>query len=215
MDERSFNRGAMKNIGFLYVKNKYPEHYKDITLVFNDVDTMPTKNDLLDYDTKEGIVKHFYGYKFSLGGIVSIKGGDFEKVNGYPNYWAWGYEDNALQGRVLKANLSIDRSQFYEMHNNNIIHLNDTYQRVVNRQEFDRYLDEYKYTNTNDGIITIHNLVYEEDEPIQFVNVKQFKTAVDENPNLNQIYDLRNGSVPFKNVVPKRSRGGMGMFFHR
>ena len=47
-----FNRGATKNIGFLAMK--YPDTYKQITFVFNDVDTIPNKKNLFNYKTRKG-----------------------------------------------------------------------------------------------------------------------------------------------------------------
>ena len=132
-DTRSFNRGALKNIGFITVKNLYPETYRNITLVFNDIDTMPYVKGFLNYETVPGLVKHFYGFTFALGGIASMTAGDFERVNGFPNLWAWGYEDNALNQRVIKNGIRIDRTQFYPILDKNILHLQDGILRDVNR----------------------------------------------------------------------------------
>jgi hypothetical protein len=208
-DNRSFNRGAMKNIGFLYVKNKYPKYYKNITLIFNDIDTMPYAKNFLNYETTFENVKHFYGYKFTLGGIVSIKGGDFEKTNGFPNYWSWGYEDNAFQKRVQTANLHIDRSQFYPIMDDNILQMKDGLNRLVNRNEFERFVDEYKYNIANDGFSNISNLVYEEDSN-NFINVSNFETGILDKPETNQIHNLKNGNTPFS---MGRRRGMMRMSF--
>ena len=203
-DIRSFNRGATKNIGFISVKNKYPNHYKNITFVFNDIDTIPFTY-LFDYQTIPGIVKHFYGFTYALGGIVSITGEDLEKTNGYPNFWGWGMEDNVLQKRCQKYNITIDRSHFYKIGNQNIIHLFDGVSRIINQK------DPYRATHDNgiDGISTIHGLKYTIDhesdnsidnlhlhsysnkEHIFFINIKSFLTGVRFEHDNYHNYDLR------------------------
>ena len=106
-DNRPFNRGAIKNIGFIAMKQKYPNDYKNITFIFNDIDTIPATKNLLDFNTYKGVIKHYYGFEFTLGGIFSIKGEDFENIGGFPNFWGWGFEDTDLGSRMESVGLPL------------------------------------------------------------------------------------------------------------
>ena len=200
-DIRAFNRGATKNIGFLAIKKKYPDNYKNITFIFNDIDTIPFSN-IFDYETVSGVVKHFYGFNYALGGIVAVNGSDFELINGYPNFWGWGMEDNVLQTRCEKKGIKIDRSQFFSIGNPNILHLFDGVQRIINRK------DPWRATHDDgvDGLMTIHKLRYtidsESTNPLDnvyvissnkmfVINISTFMTAIKfEHDNYDK-YDLR------------------------
>ena len=200
-DARTFNRGAIKDIGFIAVRNKYPEHYKDITFIFNDVDTIPFTK-IFDYETTHGVVKHYYGFKYALGGIVVMKGSDFEKTNGFPCYWGWGMEDNALQKRCEAVGLRIDRSVFYNIGSPEILQLFDGISRIISKKdpwrgENDngvdglRTISQLKYTvdekseNPNDNIFTVHN------NKIMFINVTTFLTHITFGSEEYYNYDLR------------------------
>jgi hypothetical protein len=111
-DNRPFNRGGMKNCGFIGVRDTFPDDYGDMNIVFHDVDSIPEDIHLFPYSTTQGVVAHYYGFTHVLGGILTIKGRDFEACNGFPSLWGWGVEDNELQKRVLQNNMTIDRSVF-------------------------------------------------------------------------------------------------------
>ena len=202
-DSRSFNRGAAKNIGFLAMKEKYPDAYKNITFIFNDVDTVPFHK-LFNYQTVLGTVKHYYGFDTALGGIVVIKGFDFELVNGYPNYWGWGMEDACLQNRCLFQKIKIDRSQFYPIGSPEILQLFDGVARLVSPKDPQRM----KQDRGIDGIKTIHKLAYTIDKEsanpldnkyivstnqdyVFYINVTSFMTLVHFESDQYHQYDLR------------------------
>ena len=211
-DARPFNRGAMKNLGFHVLRDLYPHTYSQITLVFHDIDTVPTGPDVIpDYRTTPGVVKHFYGYTHALGGIVSIRAGDFERIHGFPNYWAWGYEDNMLQTRVMKApNMTIDRSTFYVI--NDAVHIRQERggrTRTVNRGEFDRYV-----RMDPEGIHTIRGVVYDAPQSIGIghrVDVRAFDTGTECNTVLNTVFDAAGGQAPFTVGRSARMRARMNL----
>jgi hypothetical protein len=186
-DERNFNRGALKNIGFLAMKEKYPDHYQNITFVFNDIDTFPTESHYLDYATEKNTVKHFFGFRYALGGIVSIKGSDFELVLGYPNFWGWGYEDTLLNERVKRNGINIDRSNFISINdksNEKIVQLgHDDNKRVFNSQEV-----SYYKKNKSDNLTDIKDLKYTIEDNI--INVTYFESKYNEDAKYNKTYDL-------------------------
>jgi len=200
-DSRTFNRGAIKNIGFLAMKQKYPNDYKNIIFIFNDVDTIPF-NKIFDYDTNIGVVKHYYGYKYALGGIVVIKGDDFERINGFPCFWGWGMEDNVLQKRCERYGIVIDRSNFYSIGSPEILQLFDGISRIISKKDPERgendngvdglktisqlqYNIDDKSLNQNDNIFTVHN------SRIFFINISTFLTCIPFGTEEYYKYDLR------------------------
>jgi hypothetical protein len=214
-DTRPFNRGATKNIGFLAIKNKYPDDYKNITFVFNDIDTIPASKNLFSYETKSGEVKHFYGFKFSLGGIFSIIGEDFEKCGGFSNNWGWGLEDNIMQKHVLEKNIKINREQFYPLNSKEIIHLYDSPYRLINNRDPANYSKNKIYDTLN----KIHNLKIDIENNIEnssinsknefIINIKQFNTLINSdneifyNQNIQKNTKLRTNF--YENTVRKQS----------
>jgi hypothetical protein len=209
-DSRPFNRGATKNIGFLAMKNKYPDDYLDIDFIFNDVDTMPF-NKIMDYSTTHGIVKHLYGFNFALGGIVIFKGADFEAINGYPNFWGWGMEDNVVQNRCHLAGLQIDRSQFYPLGDQNILQLFEGIKRVITHDSHARA----KQDNGVNGLSTIFGLRYDISEVsrnpadninvvlnpnINVININSFSCLTNPSDHDFEVYDLRDKRVSTKPV---------------
>ena len=207
-----FNRGAMKNIGFLALKYKYPNDYKNITFVFNDVDTVPYSKNIINYDTTPGVVKHYYGFKFALGGIFSIKGEDFERTNGFPNFWAWGGEDNYMQKRVEYAGLYIDRSVFFNILDKNILQLCDGVKRLICRKEAATVVN----MTTTDGLVTIRNLNYEFKD--EYINVYNFQTIRDprmlrfEEQNIAVESKIRLEKEDIKNILDVKMNKNIGIY---
>jgi hypothetical protein len=169
-NDQQFNRGAMKNIGFLILKNQYPSYYKKITLVFNDIDVMPYDSKTIDYKTTSGTIKHFYGFKYALGGIFSITAEDFERTSGFPNVWDWGYEDIIFQKRAIKQNITTDYSQFFPFNDGNIIKLNSNTTKLLER---DANVQQYNIPRT-DGFQSIIELNYIINEETGVVDVNKF-----------------------------------------
>ena len=179
-DKRPFNRGAIKNIGFLYVKTTYPNNYKNIVLIFHDIDYMAWRQNQFDFTAKKGLIKHYFGFDKSLGGIFSIMAGDFELLNGFPNIWTWGLEDNILYNRSRAMRIRVDKSKRVctQEGADNIIGLWHGWDRLINPNIHNKMAHD----NGQDGISCLHHVKYNEDvfpenSRISMVHVNSFNTA--------------------------------------
>lgn len=195
-DNREFNRGATKNIGFLIAKNKYPDNYKDITFIFNDIDCLPIKKNTLDFDTCVNVIKHIYGFNYTLGGIFSIKGIDYEKCNGFPNNWGWGLEDNVFNTRVLKNKLKIDRTNLHPINSKDIMHFADDKYKLVNNKDIDNYVNNKLYDNLN----SITNLNYDIIENDEDTNIKLNNQYIININNFNTLYNYNDNDFFYKDL---------------
>lgn len=198
-DDREFNRGAMKNMGFMYIKNKYPKNYKNMTFVFNDVDTFPGVKGIVnhfninDIDKQNNIkVKHFYGFDFALGGVFSVKGDVFEYVNGFPNYWGWGFEDNCLQKRLSKKNYKVDRTNFYILNHDDWINFFHGIKRKIDSD----ILRKFSNDNFKNGLNSIKcNMKHIKEEYLD-ANIKAYNIIF---KNWNIPEDMNNISFEINN----------------
>jgi len=114
-----FNRGAIKNAGFLLGAES------DYTC-FHDIDYLPLEADYSWTDSPAGLVwagAESIPIKASgqtqyikpdmskfFGGAVLMPNALFQQVDGYSNqYWGWGYEDTDLVSRFQAANITVAR----------------------------------------------------------------------------------------------------------
>ena len=130
-DKRKFNRGAMKNIGYIFIKNKYPNNYKNITLVFNDIDTFPESPELINYETNIGNLKHFYGYEWALGGIFSDDG--VIRVKSNRESYIYNFEKHILDDLTMIDDIEYNEDGYFV----NVI--NFKLKRNYDNNEFENY----------------------------------------------------------------------------
>jgi beta-1,4-galactosyltransferase 1 len=105
---KSFNRGAILNIGFKEYENK--SKY----FITHDVDINPSieviKNIYSDKNNDMYRIKT--PHDESLGGIIKVKHNIIFNMNGFPNnIWGWGIEDRALYYRCYIKNIHIEHNK--------------------------------------------------------------------------------------------------------
>jgi hypothetical protein len=100
VDDKLFNRGAMKNVAAQYAFNDGCDY-----IAWHDVDMIPGEN--VDYSYPDNnpihIATQLSKYDYSMnydqyfGGVILFTKEQVERTNGYSNeYWDWGQEDDDL-----------------------------------------------------------------------------------------------------------------------
>ena len=152
VDDRLFNRGAMKNIA---AKHAFEDGCDYVA--FHDVDMLP-ENDICDYSyptkypthiaTKLSKYKYDLNYEEYFGGVVLFTKEQVEKTNGYSNdYWDWGMEDDDLFYRCIYENY-VENGLYTQYENKKIINFNGE----------SSYIEIPKHIKLNDILSTSHTI---------------------------------------------------------
>ena len=152
-----FNRGAMKNIGFLEVCKIRP----DGLFIFHDVDTYPTSWGSIQYNAKPGTFRRpvLNSSPNNLGLICSCWKTEYERVNGFPNYTGWGAEDGALYDRAIKQGIPIDEQQMVNYQDISVVinrehpRNNQYHEMIING---DKLLQEKQTGDSTNGLSSLH-----------------------------------------------------------
>lgn len=186
VDKRPFNKGALMNIGFKFIKDTFPHKYHDINFTFHDIDVMPGFSKQIKYKTEYNVVEHHYGYKHCIGGIYTFKGLDYEKINGTPNFWGWGWEDNAVQFRLEHEKIKVAKNYFFDKTDKNTIknflEINTGDIRSYNFEGIEKILIDIKKNKSKKfGIDTLSNINYTTEkikDKILMLHVSTFDTIL-------------------------------------
>ena len=120
-DSRAFNRGAMKNIGYLEAKAHIGELFREAIYVNQDIDVLPNSQECIYAIPDENTIYNPYGVQHCLAKIHIQSAKMMETTNGYPNnYWAWGLEDVCVQARADTHGFKTDRTHFEWLGTNNM-----------------------------------------------------------------------------------------------
>jgi len=176
---------------------------------------MPWYKGQFSYNTGRNIINHFYGYKRALGGVFAIKAWDFEHLNGFPNIWTWGLEDNTILRRAEMFGKKVIRPQFIQIEkdNKNIIGLWHGWERLINphiehKMQADKGQDGVRSLyrigmtpiNIDDLFIEVNITSFQTRESLNSPYVKgAIKTDTRGVPRLNR---------PFYVKAPKRGTAG-------
>ena len=140
---KQFNRGMVKNIGYLEVDADY--------YCFHDIDMLPETSDYsyMEFPTHLAVEVEQFGWKLVydafFGGVVLFTKQDFLLIQGYCNeYWGWGAEDDDLRLRCDKKNLKLMRKPGRYRSLNHM--------RPIIEEEYQKNLDILRKVQTDNSI---------------------------------------------------------------
>ncbi|XP_033727700.1 beta-1,4-N-acetylgalactosaminyltransferase bre-4-like [Pecten maximus] len=165
-----FNRGMMRNIGFVEASRKQ----KFDCYIFNDVDTI-IEDDRNMFICDAHHVRHIGSlvdvfnytllYKKLIGGILSVTYEQFVKANGYSNsIYVWGGEDDDLFDRFRKYGYKVSRPPAEVGHITTLIH-----KRNYDNQVSEAILKKIRNHDSKDGLNTLddkYSLVISEERQL-------------------------------------------------